>query len=78
MPRVAVKPEILDWAVARSGKDRANLVKRFVKLEEWESGEIDPTLKQLEDFARATYPPWASCSWKNRLKTSCRFGISAR
>lgn len=57
MPRVAVKPEVLDWAVARSGKDRAKLVKRFAKLEEWERGELDPTLKQLEDFARATYTP---------------------
>ena len=57
MPRVAVKPEVLDWAVARSGKDRAKLVKRFAKLHEWESGELEPTLKQLEDFARATYTP---------------------
>lgn len=57
MPRVTVKPEVLDWAVARSGKDRAKLVKRFAKLDEWERGEVDPTLKQLEDFARATYTP---------------------
>jgi Zn-dependent peptidase ImmA (M78 family) len=52
-----VKPEVLDWAVARSGKDRAKLAKRFAKLEEWENGDLDPTLKQLEDFARATYTP---------------------
>lgn len=57
MPRVAVKQGVLDWAVARSGKDRAKLVKRFAKLGEWERGESDPTLKQLEDFARATYTP---------------------
>ena len=57
MPRVAVKPEILDWAVSRSGKDRAKLKKRFAKLDEWERGEVDPTLKQLEDFAHATYTP---------------------
>jgi Zn-dependent peptidase ImmA (M78 family) len=57
MPRVAVKQEVLDWAVARSGKGRAKLVKRFAKLGEWERGESDPTLKQLENFARATYTP---------------------
>lgn len=57
MPRVPIKPQILDWAVARSGKDRADLVKRFGKLDEWETGETAPTLKQLEDFARATYTP---------------------
>jgi len=57
MTRIAVKPEVLDWAVVRSGKDRAKLKKRFAKLDEWERGEIEPTLKQLEDFARATYTP---------------------
>lgn len=57
MPRVTVKSEVLDWAVARSGKDRAKLMKRFAKLDQWERGEVDPTLKQLEDFARATYTP---------------------
>src|ERR1035437_2790242 len=58
MSRVAVKPEVLDWAVARSGQDRAKLKKQFAKLEEWQRGEIDPTLKQLEDFARATDTPF--------------------
>lgn len=57
MTRVAIKPEVLDWAVARSGKDRAKLAKRFGKLDQWESGESEPTLKQLEHFARATYTP---------------------
>lgn len=57
MPRVVVKPEVLDWAFARTGKDRAKHVKRFAKLDESERGELDPTLKQLEDFARATYTP---------------------
>ncbi len=57
MPRIAVKPEVLDWAVSRSGKDRAKLTKRFAKLSEWESGEVDPTLRQLEDFAKATHTP---------------------
>jgi len=57
MTRIEVKPELLDWAVVRSGKDRAKLQKRFSKLDEWQRGELLPTLKQLEDFAKATYTP---------------------
>jgi len=57
MTRIAVKPELLDWAVVRSGKDRAKLQKRFSKLDEWQRGEVLPTLRQLEDFAKATYTP---------------------
>ena len=57
MTRIEVKPELLDWAVVRSGKDRAKLQKRFSKLDEWQRGELQPTLKQLEDFAKATYTP---------------------
>ena len=33
------------------------LASRFPRLEAWESGEARPTMKQLEDFARATHAP---------------------
>ena len=55
--RVPVAPVVLRWAVARSGKDPAALHQRFVKLDAWERGETDPTLRQLEAFAKATYVP---------------------
>jgi Zn-dependent peptidase ImmA (M78 family) len=48
---------MLAWARERSGLDVGDLVHRFPKLTEWESGEWMPTLKQLEDFARATHTP---------------------
>ena len=50
-----VAPAVLDWAIERSGKDRAALYSRFPRLEAWEKGEVSPTFRQVEDFAKATY-----------------------
>jgi Zn-dependent peptidase ImmA (M78 family) len=58
MPRVAVKPELLQWARERAHMDVDGLLKRFAKLPEWEAGEVQPTFKQLEDFAKATRVPF--------------------
>ncbi len=60
--RVEVKPELLQWACNRSGRSRLgptaeNLEKKFPKLEAWKQGKVQPTLKQLEAFARATRTP---------------------
>ena len=57
--RVSVKPELLRWARARAGINVDKLVqdKKFSKYREWESGEILPTLIQLEGFAKKTYVP---------------------
>lgn len=54
---VAINPELIRWATARSGLVRDDLTKRFPKLDEWESGEASPTLKQLEEFAKKTMTP---------------------
>jgi len=55
--RVEVKPELLRWAVERSMIEPGVLENRFPKLQAWEAGDMHPTLRQLEDFARATYTP---------------------
>lgn len=57
--RVAVKPELLKWARVRAGIDVDQLARnrKFLKYREWESGEVQPTLKQLEDFAKKTHAP---------------------
>ena len=57
MNKVAVKPSVVRWARERSGKDMADLAKRFPKLPQWEGGEAQPTFKQLERFAKATLTP---------------------
>jgi Zn-dependent peptidase ImmA (M78 family) len=55
--RVKVRPELLRWASDRSLIDPAALAERFPRLHAWEQGELQPTLRQLEEFARATHAP---------------------
>jgi Zn-dependent peptidase ImmA (M78 family) len=55
--RVQIKPELLRWATERSGAEPGDLAKRFPKLRDWERGDPSPTLKQVEEFARAVYVP---------------------
>ncbi|MFW6012467.1 MAG: ImmA/IrrE family metallo-endopeptidase [bacterium] len=57
MNRVQIKPELLRWARERAGLSVDALERRFPKLEAWERGELHPTLKQVERFARATSTP---------------------
>lgn len=57
MNRVPVSPDMLRWARDRAQLDPFALAGRFPKLEAWESGELQPTLRQLEDYARATHAP---------------------
>ena len=56
--RVEVKPELLRWACRRSGYSEDTLASRFPKLKEWMHGGDQPTLKQLERFAKATNTPF--------------------
>lgn len=57
MPTVSVKPELIRWAIKRSGLPTEVLKKRFPKLEAWQTGDKQPTLRQLEQFARTTMTP---------------------
>lgn len=53
--RVPINPELLTWARERAGLDMLALAGRFPRLSEWEAGELQPTLRQLEDFARTVH-----------------------
>ena len=57
MIRSSVKKELLSWARKRAGLEQDALVGKFKKLPEWEAGELQPTLKQAENFARAVHVP---------------------
>jgi Zn-dependent peptidase ImmA (M78 family) len=56
--RVDVRPALLTWAAERSGRDLADLRDRFPKLPEWLEGDVRPTVRQLEGYARATDTPF--------------------
>lgn len=53
--RVSVAPQMFRWAVDRSRRPAAELAK--FPIAAWEAGATQPTMRQLEDFARATYVP---------------------
>ena len=57
MTRVPVNPKLLRWARERAGYSVSALAVRFPRLEAWEKGEVQPTIKQLEAFAKATRTP---------------------
>lgn len=55
--RIPVNPDLLTWAISRAGLEVLDLTARFPKLPEWLSQESQPTLRQLEQFARAVHVP---------------------
>ena len=56
-PRMKVKPELLQWACKRGQVDPEKLRNRFPKYDDWVNGTLQPTLRQLEEFARFTHVP---------------------
>ena len=55
MIRAPVNPELLRWARERAGITQEELMAKFRKLPEWEDGQMKPTLKQTEAFARSVH-----------------------
>jgi Zn-dependent peptidase ImmA (M78 family) len=53
--RVSVSPRMIRWARERSGRPVEELHKFPVTA--WEAGTSQPTMRQLEEYARATYTP---------------------
>ncbi|HJZ93011.1 MAG TPA: ImmA/IrrE family metallo-endopeptidase [Gemmataceae bacterium] len=54
---ISVKPELIRWAIKRSGLAFADLAANVPHLADWQSGKKEPTLRQLEDFAKRTTTP---------------------
>ncbi len=57
MQTLNINHELIRWAIERSGRSVEGLARQFPKLGKWESGEAQPTLKQLEALAKKTWTP---------------------
>lgn len=55
MNNVAASVPVLRWAAARARLSDEKLSQKFSKWAAWLSGDAQPTLRQLEDFARLTH-----------------------
>lgn len=55
--RVAVQPEVLRWACERAGFTPERAPEALPMLGAWLSGQKQPTIKQLEGFAKKTHTP---------------------
>lgn len=53
--RIHTNPKVLSWAAERAVME---LHRKFPRLADWLSGAAQPTLRQLEDFAKATSVPF--------------------
>ena len=58
MNTVAASIPVLRWAAERARLTDSQLQRRFPKWPLWLTGEVQPTLRQLEDFARLTHTPF--------------------
>ncbi|EIE00965.1 ImmA/IrrE family metallo-endopeptidase [Leptospira licerasiae] len=54
---VGVNPSLIVWARERAKLEQNALIHRFPKLADWEAGISQPTLRQLEDFAKTVHVP---------------------
>lgn len=55
--KVEVAPQVLEWACQKGGLDESAILKAFPNFFEWKEGTSQPTLKQLEAFAKKTHVP---------------------
>lgn len=55
--RIDIRPEMLSWAINRSGQDVDLFLTTHLEVDSWIKGEKKPTVKQLEAFAEKVHVP---------------------
>ncbi len=58
MSRIEISSKVLSWAVERSGKSMEYFEDKFPKIQQWITGEKQPTMRQVEDLAKKTSTPF--------------------
>ncbi len=56
--RVPIEPAALRWAVGRAGLSDRDVERIFPAFAKWESGELQPTLRQAKDLAKKAHVPF--------------------
>lgn len=55
--RIHIAGKVLGWARERSGKPDSFFDRKFPDYDAWYRGDVLPTRRQMEQFAKATYTP---------------------
>jgi transcriptional regulator with XRE-family HTH domain len=55
---VSINHNLLTWAIRRAGYDIDAYTSRYTHVAKWLKGEKQPTIKQLEDFAKKVHVPF--------------------
>lgn len=55
---VNINPKMLYWAIARAGRTVDELTEKLPKLPLWLKNEVEPTVKQLEEFSKRVHLPF--------------------
>lgn len=58
MSRVEISSQVLRWAIERSGKTMEYFEVKFPRIQQWITGEKQPTMRQVEELARRTSTPF--------------------
>ena len=60
MPSIKMKinANVLQWAISNSNTDEFLLRALFPKIDEWLSGNVEPTFNQLENLSRKLHIPF--------------------
>lgn len=55
---IDIKPEVLQWACSYAKKDEESVSKKFPQYKNWITQEKNPTVHQMEEFAKFTHVPF--------------------
>ncbi len=69
--RIHIEPKILIWAIHRAGKDVDEYKAKNSNFCQWLDGTKQPTLREIEDFARKYYLPLGYMFLKEPLREEC-------